>query len=344
MSGILEFMTEFGDERQCINYLAELRWPDGYVCSACGGCKAWRLKSRVRVYQCTACAHQESVTSGTIFHRTRTPLPKWFLAAYLMGRDKRGVSAKFLERELEVAYQTAWSILHKLRHGLSEDPAQPLGGYLEADESYIGGRGDPKSPGRSTNNPNKSLVVLAVEKKSASKSKNGQHSHALKRQHGFYAGSARIAVLPAASATELGSFLKGNVAAKSHLVTDGFAGYQGKKAALDDHLKHTAVIQGKGDNAAEFFPIIHALFSTIKAWIVGTHHGVSAKHLPRYLREWAYRFNRRNLAKGIDQYLIRRAVECATITYKQLVAGDRTAGAKRNRQVPHQVAEHALAG
>jgi len=89
MSGILEFMAQFGDERQCIEYLAALRWPDGYVCSKCGGWEAWRLKSRPRVYQCMGCAHQESVTSGTIFHRTRTPLPKWFLAAYLMGRDKR---------------------------------------------------------------------------------------------------------------------------------------------------------------------------------------------------------------------------------------------------------------
>jgi hypothetical protein len=75
--------------------------------------------------------------------------------------------------------------------------------------------------------------------------------------------------------------------AKSHLVTDGFAGYQGKKAALDEHLKHTPVIQIQGAKAAEFFPIVHTLFSTIKAWLVGTHHGVSAKHLPRYLRECA---------------------------------------------------------
>jgi transposase-like protein len=344
MSGILEFVARFGEERQCIEHLAELRWPDGYRCSQCGGREAWRLASRPRVYQCTACARQESVTAGTVFHRTRTPLSKWFLAACLMGRDKRGVSAKFLERELGVAYQTAWSILHKLRHGLSEDPAQPLRGYLEADESYIGGRGDPGSPGRSLANADKSLVVLAVEKKPAPKNQNGQHGHALKRQHGFYAGSARIAVLPAASAAELGGFLKANVAAGSHLLTDGFAGYQGRKAALDQHLRHTPVIQDQGAKAAEFFPIVHTLFSTIKAWLIGTHHGVSAKHLPRYLREWAYRFNRRNLAKGIDHYLIRRAVECTTITYKQLVTGETTAGATRHRRLPRQVVQAALVG
>jgi len=111
---------------------------------------AWRLKARPRVYECGTCHRQESVTAGTLFHRTRTDLTKWFLAAYLMGRDKRGVAAKFLQQELAVAYQTAWTMAHKLRHGLSEDPARPLRGFLEADETFIGGRGDPISRGRST--------------------------------------------------------------------------------------------------------------------------------------------------------------------------------------------------
>src|SRR3954454_24215998 len=91
--------------------------------------------------------------------RTRTDLNKWFLAAYLMG-DKRGVSAKFLQRELGVAYQTAWTMAHKLRHGLSEDPSHPLHGFLEADETFIGGRGDPTSPGRSRPTPTKAWSSL----------------------------------------------------------------------------------------------------------------------------------------------------------------------------------------
>jgi hypothetical protein len=114
------------------------------------------------VYECATCHRQESATAGTAFHRTRTDLTKWFFAAYLMGRDKRGVSAKFLQRELGVAYQTAWTMAHKLRHGLSEDPSRPLHGFLEADETFIGGRGNPKSPGRSTANPDKSLVVAGT--------------------------------------------------------------------------------------------------------------------------------------------------------------------------------------
>ena len=233
---------------------------------------------------------------------------------------------------------------HKPRHGLSEDPARPLHGFLEADETFIGGRGDPTSPGRSTKSPNKSLVVAAVEKVPAPKNKKGKQGHAIKRQHGFFAGSARIAVLPTATSAELGAFLKANVTARSHLLTDGFAGYRGRDAELGEHLKHTPVVQDASANAGEFFPIIHTLFSNIKAWLVGTHHGVSAKHLPRYLREWSYRFNRRNLPDGLDGYLIRRAIECATITYDQLKAGATPGGANRVRRFPAIVGQPALAG
>jgi hypothetical protein len=138
-----------------------------------------------------------------------------------------------------------------LRHGLSEDPSRPLHGFLEADETFIGGRGDPTSPGRSTANPDKSLVVAAVQKVPAAKNESGKYSHAVKRQHGFFAGDARIAVLPAATGAELGAFLKANVAANSRLLTDGFAGY--RRADLGEYLKHTPVVQDNSANAGQFF-------------------------------------------------------------------------------------------
>src|SRR5205814_8895704 len=171
--------------------------------------------------------------------------------------------------------QTARTMAQKSRHGLGEDPARPLRGLLEGDDTVIGRRGGPASRGRSTANPDKSLVVAAVEKGPAPQNKKGKHGHAVKRQHGFFAGNARIAVLPAATGVELGAFLKQSVAAGSHLLTDGFAGYRGRDAALGEHLKHTPVVQDQAANAGAFFPIIHTLFSNIKAWLVGTHHGVS---------------------------------------------------------------------
>jgi hypothetical protein len=259
------------------------------------------------------------VTAGTVFHRTRTGLAKWFLAAYLMGRDKRGVSAKFLQRELGVAYQTAWTMAHKLRHRLSEDPARPLRGFLEADETFIGGRGDSASRGRSTASRDKSLVVAAVEKVSAPKNKTGKHGHAVKRQHGFFAGNARIAVLPAATGVELGAFLKANVAAGPHLLTDGFATYRGRDAALGEHLTHTPVVQDESTNASEFFPIIHTLFSNIKP---GSSAPITASALTTcraIFGNGPTGSTDRNLPDGLDGYLtyphrrwwrIRRRAEC----------------------------------
>jgi hypothetical protein len=100
MAGLREFVVQFGTEEQCIEHLAGLRWPGGFACSGCGGRQAWRLKTRPRVYECATCHRQESATAGTVFHRTRTDLTKWFLAAYLMGCDKRGVSDVVITKTL----------------------------------------------------------------------------------------------------------------------------------------------------------------------------------------------------------------------------------------------------
>src|SRR5262252_7722615 len=198
MAGLREFVVQFGAEEQCIEHLAGLRWPGGFACAGCGGRQAWRLKTRPRVYECATCHRQESATAGTVFHRTRTDLTKWFLAAYLVGRDKRSVSGKFLQRELDVAYQTAWTMAHKLRHGLSEDPSRPLQGLLEADETFIGGRGDPTSRGRSTANPDKSLVVAAVEKVAAAKNRSGKAQNSYPAEAGCptVAGRRRTRAAP----------------------------------------------------------------------------------------------------------------------------------------------------
>src|SRR6202521_11173 len=163
MSGFLTFMDRYRDEAACIAALAELRWPNGFVCAGCAGRLAYQLAVRPRVFECAGCGRQHSVTAGTVFHRTRTPLRKWFAAAWLIGQDKRGVSALFLARELALRYDTAWLMAHKLRHVLSERPEYPLEGLIEIDESYYGGRGKPERRGRGLTDPNKSLMAIAVE-------------------------------------------------------------------------------------------------------------------------------------------------------------------------------------
>src|SRR6516164_3404904 len=108
MSGFFEFIDRYVDEASCISALAALRWPAGFACAACGGRTAYQLASRPRVFECAGCGQQQSVTAGTVFHRTHTPLRKWFAAAWWMAQDKRGVSALFLARELDLRYDTAW--------------------------------------------------------------------------------------------------------------------------------------------------------------------------------------------------------------------------------------------
>jgi transposase-like protein len=316
MSGFLQFCDTYKDEQICIQALADMRWSNGFSCDRCKSSKSYHLEARPRIFECAFCGHQHSVTAGTVFHKTRTPLRKWFLAAYLMGQDKRGVSAMFLSRELDLRYETAWLLAHKLRHALTERQEFQLDQFVEADETFYGGRRSKGNRGRSKV-AGKSLIVVAVEKIVA---RTGQGKGIAGQ--GFVAGNARIAVLPGATQQQLGGFLRTHVKPGTRLITDAFAGYAG----LDEY-RHTAIVQGAGENAEKNMPIIHILFSNMKAWLNGTHHGVSAKHLPRYLREWNYRFNRRGSRLELGNFLLRRATARGTITYAQLVGGMRPEGA-----------------
>ena len=170
-SSLISFQQRFGTEQACIEYLASVRWPTGYKCKKCGCQKAYQLKVQPRVFQCSNCRFQESVTAGTILHRTQLPLVKWFWAAYLMAQDRRGVSAAHVGRELGLHYSTAWTMLHKLRRSLSGKGEHLLQGVVEVDETYYGGKGSSESGGRSLSNENKMLIVMAVERKLAPPSK-----------------------------------------------------------------------------------------------------------------------------------------------------------------------------
>src|SRR5882757_3178494 len=201
-SSFLAFSDSYRDEDTCIQALVKLRWNKGFACDKCGSAKAYHLASRPRVFECAACGHQHSVTAGTIFHKTRTDLRKWFLAAYLMMHDKRGVSATMLCRELCIRYDTAWLMAHKLRHALSESADFQLQDVVEVDESFYGRQAKPENRGRGKDT-DRSLVVAVVERIPATKKqKKGI------RKQGFVAGSVRIAVAPDATAKVLGDFIR----------------------------------------------------------------------------------------------------------------------------------------
>jgi len=312
VSSLINFQQKFGTEQSCIDHLANLRWPRGYKCKKCGCEKAYQLRVHPRVFMCSKCNFQESVTAGTLLHRTKLPLVKWFWAAYLLAQDKRGVSAMHISRELNLRYATAWAMLHKLRLALADPDAFPLQGVVEVDETYYGGKGGPGSGGRSLANDNKALIAMAVERKLAPKKK----MPGIKKT-GFVAGNARVAMIPSASSQSLRSFLKASLSPQTNMITDGWAGYNGS----GDSFQHEAVVLGNPKNAIEFLPLVHLQFNNLKSWLNGTFHGVSAKHLPAYLHEWNYRFNRRFLISNLFQYVIKRVANTAAITYKEIRQG-----------------------
>jgi transposase-like protein len=293
-----DFYAQFPDEDACWRALRQMRWPQGFVCPRCGGRGSHRLRTR-RLEQCRACRYQASPTAGTIFHKTRVPLRSWFLAIFFVGRHKKGISALQLQRDTGLgSYQTAWTMLHKLRSALGHRPEFRLTGLVEADETYIGGAVSGGKRGRGA--PNKTLVAGAVEQR--------QHS----------AGSVRLAVVPHASKDELGPFVRGVIdASEATVLTDGLPAYGHLGPAGVDHRP---AVQGDPARAADILPWIHKVFSNLKTWLRGTFHGVSPKHLPRYLQEFSYRFDRRAREAELFHFVLRRAVRGEPLTYARLTA------------------------
>jgi hypothetical protein len=177
---LLEFQAQFPDEESCWDYLRRVRWPRGFVCPRCRARYSHFIETR-RLEQCAECRYQASVTAGTVLHGTRVSLRVWFLGAFFLGRHKKGISALQFQRDTGLGnYQTAWSLLHKLRSGLARNPAARLTGAVEADETYLGGY----HPGRGRG-LGKTGVAVAVERRARG------------------AGKARLGVVRRATSEEL---------------------------------------------------------------------------------------------------------------------------------------------
>jgi len=272
---LLEFEKRFATEEACRDYLAQVRWPEGWRCPRCNHGKAWT--TRRGLWHCARCGHDTSVTAGTIFHGTNKPLRLWFKAMYLITSAKTGVSAKTLERELGISYPTAWTWLHKLRQAMNQDVQSPLQGTVEADETMLG-KDRSRRPGR--HKGSKSIVVIAVE------------------DLGAPMGRARMATVKDFSASSLHGVIERYVKPGSTVHTDGWEGYTGLGGKGYRHqvdiLNQAQSRAAKAARAAETFPHVHRLAGLLKRWLMGTHQGaVREKHLQAYLDEYVFRFNRR---------------------------------------------------
>lgn len=266
-----EFERRFATDEACRLYLAQVRWPDGFHCPRCRRQKTWPARDG-RLWHCAACGHQTSVTAGTIFQDTRTPLTTWFRAMWWVTNQKTGVSALGLQRALGLrSYKTAWAWLHKLRRAMVRPGRDRLTGYVEVDEAYIGGV-HPGRRGRQTET--QALVAVAVE------------------VDGRRLGRIRLRRIVDASARSLMPFVQDAIETRSRVHTDGWLGYE----PLRRHgYKHRITfLEGQTRSPSQLLPHVHQVVSLLKRWLLGTHHGaVTNEHLDYYLDEFTFRFNRR---------------------------------------------------
>ena len=298
---IREFFRMFPDEKSCFNYLVNLRWPTGYICSACNQSATPWYESRNRL-ACSLCRHQIVVTAGTVFEKTRTPLTTWLEAAWHVTTAKNGMSAKTLERTIGTSYHVAWMMLQRFRVAMVNAERSKLSGIVEVDETFIGGEEHGGKRGRGTN---KDLIVIAVE---------------IKEGKGF--GRTRMCHIPDASGDSLIPFIQNSISPGTIIVTDGWSGYN--KVSEHGYNREIKNISASDDFAHVLMPGVHRLASLLKRWILGTHQGsVSDIHLQAYLEEYTFRFNRRNSkSRGlVFRRLIEHSLATKPITQEDIVGG-----------------------
>lgn len=286
-TGLRQFQRQFADEAACRAYLETCRWPDGFRCPRCGHDRAFPLHDWQR-RECAKCRYQVSLTAGTVFHRTRTPLTLWFWAAYLMTTDKRGIAALLLQRQLAIRrYETAWLILHKLRRAMVNAAREPLHGEVEIDDTWIGGpqpglRGSRQLKGRKA-----AIVLVAVERR------------------GTISGRVRMAVIPDFKQTTMVDFVKRQVAPGSTVYTDGLKGFGDLRAGGVRHVPRTQPLRSalrKG--VPSVVPLADRAIGNLQQWLIGTYHGVGRHHLQVYLDEFVFRHNRRKTPMAAFQTLL----------------------------------------
>ena len=287
-------MVDFDTEAECRTYLEQLRWPNGIECPRCKGKVISRIKARDQ-FDCDSCRYQFSVMSGTIFHDSHLPLPKWFIATLLICESRKGISANQLKRILGVSYKTAWYLCHRIRKAMVEANPRPLRGTVELDETLIGGKRRWKER---TYLRNKQMVMGAIERggpvRMRVEKRSKQPSQEIVRQF--------IAETTAPDA--------------KRFITDGHPAYFNiaDRDTKHESVDHNAKEWVRGDVHTNS---IENAWSLFKRSIVGAFHKVSAKHLDAYLDEFEFRFNNRK-----NPYLFRdtlkKLISSPNLKYNEL--------------------------
>ncbi|MDP9054171.1 MAG: IS1595 family transposase [Acidobacteriota bacterium] len=290
-----DFNREFPTDDACLEYVKEQRWSDGITaCTKCGvDRKHYRVTGRT-AYACDHCGNHIYPLAGTIFEKSTTSLRLWFYAMYLMGATKCGISAKQVQRETGVTYKTAWRMFKQIRTLMGEEIS--LEGYsVEADEAYFGGVRKGQHGRLMTGDHDKTGVMGMVERKT-----NGGKGRVVAR------------TIENAKSKTLLDNVKKYVMPLSTIYTDEAKAYQGigsmSKFYEHKRINHSAGVYVMGDVHTN---TIEGFWSLVKRGIGGTHHMVSAKFLQEYLNEYAFRYNRRDVARPMFKLILEQVSERA---------------------------------
>jgi transposase-like protein len=297
---LIEAVRHFADPEVCVQYVARLRWPDGPVCPACGA-KTHSYLSTRRVWKCKGCKKQFSVKVGTIFEDSAIPLDKWLAAIWLIANAKNGISSYELARHTGMTQKSAWFVLHRIRLAMQTGSFDKLGGGIEIDETFIGGK---------ARNMHKADKARRLRGKTGP---SGKTTVAGVLQRG---GAVRAHVVPQASRRILHRHVREHVEPGATIYTDKHRAYSG----LDDYgYDHRSV-----DHAERYVDgRIHTnglenFWSLLKRGLNGTYVSVEPFHLFRYLDERCFTFNERHRDDLGRFEVVLQAVAGKRLTWAQL--------------------------
>jgi len=282
-----EFNRRYGTEDQCHAALVAMRWPDGFACPKCAGSKHSYCAPK-RLFQCSACRLQTSARAGTIFHKSRTPLTKWFLAMHLMTSAKNDIASLELARQIAVKWDTAWLIKQKLMEVMKQrNSIYKLSGDVQVDDAYQGGEKSGKRGRRVGDAPsarcaaNKTPFVIAVE------TRDGRPIY------------TQMRCLPGFTKAAIKDYATASIEPGSRVLSDGLGCFNGFAEA---GMKHTPRITGGGRPEGVEFKWVNTGLGNVKSAIKGTLRSCDPQHTPRYLAAFEWRYNRRfDLSKNLER-------------------------------------------
>ncbi len=291
-TNLIKLITEFRSEDRCRAELERLRWPDGIRCPNCNSDKISRISKRNQ-FDCDFCRYQFSVTAGTLLNDSHLPLWKWFLATYMMCESKKGISACQIQRTLEIGgYKTAWYLCHRIRAAMQSVQEEKMGGVLEIDETYIGGK-----PRRRRPRVIKEVVVAIRQRQ----------------------GGLRFIHARDIKASSIRAIIQEHVSDDVEVIVTDEAAIYPFALTGEQKAKHKTIChKSEYVNGDVHTNTVESSFSLLKRGIIGTWHRISVKHLPAYLNEVAFRFNNRNNPR-LFQDTLKRLLSSEALPMKKLV-------------------------